>query len=134
MTNHEFFISQHCVPRNLRIRCRQRFDTLQQEASSLKCYIKALEEKQEYALKLAENLQKLQKLELEIYKLEYFVGGKCVNPKSACKALDSIAEKGNKASTWIRYAEIMNSGIVDGKARLSEIDKKLLELCDYIVD
>ena len=137
MTNHEFFISQRCIPRNLRIRCRQRFDALQQEASSLKGYIKALEEKQEYALRLIENLQKLRNLELEICELEYFDGGKCVNTEGARKALESITIKGNKICTWIRYVEILNSGdsgIVSAKARLSKIDEELLELCSYIVD
>jgi len=71
----EFFLSEHCVPRHIRLRSRQRFDALQKERESIVLLNKFVEGDDEYKELIAYN-----------------------------------------------------------KARLSEIDKELSELCNYIVD
>lgn len=130
----EFFLSEDCIPRNFRIRNRQRFDALRQEYSTLSDTIKWREEKQTERLKAAVLLKRIIELNVSIIKLKYFVGDNCINPVAANKELELVKAKIEEQDNLLRTAKEVNDVIASEKARLSEIDKELSELCNYIID
>ena len=73
MTNHEFFTSQRCIPRHLRIRSRQRFDALQKERESIVLLNKFVEGDDEYEELIAHNKARLSKIDKELLELCDFI-------------------------------------------------------------
>lgn len=65
----EFFLSDECIPRNLRIRCRKRFEALQQEKERISLLIKWLKGDKDYEKVIAAEEARLSKIDEELLEL-----------------------------------------------------------------